>query len=64
MAEQISAVLVLPVLLVLFGQVAGFIVLNVATVVGYCIVIALIDIGMIFLGVRLFQRETILTRWK
>lgn len=63
-AEQISAVLILPLLLVLFGQVAGFIVLNVATILVYCIIIALIDVGMIFLGVRLFQRETILTRWK
>jgi len=26
--------------------------------------VALIDVGLIYLGVALFQRETILTRWK
>ena len=25
---------------------------------------AVIDVGLIYLGARLFQRETILTRWK
>jgi ABC-2 type transport system permease protein len=63
-AEQISAVLILPVLLILFGQLIGFLTLSVAAVLGFIIALALIDIGMIFLGVRLFQRETILTRWK
>jgi len=27
-------------------------------------VLLLIDVGLVVLGVRLFQRETILTKWK
>ncbi len=63
-AEQISAVLVLPILLVLFGQIAGFVILNVSTMMLFIVVLALIDVGLVYLGARLFQRETILTRWK
>ena len=63
-AEQISAVLVVPILMVLFGQIAGFVVLNVGTMLVFIVVLALLDVGLIYLGARLFQRETILTRWK
>ena len=63
-AEQISALLVLPVLLVLFGQVAGFVVLSITAILVFIVGLVAIDVGMIFLGARLFQRETILTRWK
>jgi len=27
-------------------------------------VLVLVDVGLIYLGARLFQRETILTKWK
>ncbi len=63
-AEQISAVLIVPILLVLFGQIAGFIVLNVTTMLVFIVILALIDVGLVFLGVKLFQRETIITRWR
>jgi ABC-2 type transport system permease protein len=63
-AEQISAVLVLPILMVLFGQIAGFIVLNVGTMLLFIAGLAVVDVALIYLGARLFQRETILTRWK
>jgi hypothetical protein len=29
-----------------------------------CVILALVDILVIYLAIRLFQRETILTRWK
>jgi ABC-2 type transport system permease protein len=63
-AEQISAVLILPVIVVLFGQIAGFITLNVQLVLITIAVLVMIDIGMVILGARLFRRETILTGWK
>ena len=63
-AEQISAVLVMPIILVLFGQISGLIVLKVSTMLVFIAVLAVIDVAMIYLGARLFQRETILTRWK
>ena len=63
-AEQVSAILVLPVMLVLFSQVAGLITINVPAVLIAAVVLLLIDVGLVAAGSRLFQRETILTRWK
>ena len=63
-AEQISIVLIVPILVLLFGQMVGFLTLNVTTMLIFCLIITLIDVGMIYLGARLFQRETILTKWK
>jgi ABC-2 type transport system permease protein len=63
-AEQISAVLIVPLLLVLFGQIGGLIVLNPGMMFILIIALVAIDVGMVYLGARLFQRETILTRWK
>jgi ABC-2 type transport system permease protein len=63
-AEQISAVLVLPVMLVLFGQIAGIVTLDVKLVLITALVMGVIDIAMIRVAARLFRRETILTRWK
>lgn len=63
-AEQISAVLIMPVILVLFGQIAGIVVLNVQLVLITAAVLVLLDVAMIRLAARLFRRETILTGWK
>ena len=63
-AEQTSAVIIVPLLVVLFGQLAGLIVLNVAFMLVTIVVLALIDVAMVYLGARLFQREIILTQWK
>ncbi len=63
-AEQLSAVVILPLLAVFFGQVAGLFVLNSTLILIMCLVLILVDILMVYLAVRLFQRETILTRWK
>ena len=63
-AEQTAAVIIVPVLAVLFGQLGGIIVLNVSFVIGTIILLLLIDAGLVALAVRLFEREAILTRWK
>jgi ABC-2 type transport system permease protein len=63
-AEQLSAVVILPLLAVFFGQIAGLFVLNSTLILIMCLVLLLVDILMVYLAVRLFQRETILTRWK
>lgn len=63
-AEQISAVVIVPVMLLLFAQLAGVIVINVPFMLIAIVVLLLIDIGMIYLGANIFDRETILTRWK
>lgn len=63
-AEQLSTVVILPVLGLFFGQITGFLLINTRLVLVMAAVMVLIDIGMVYLAVRLFQRETILTRWK
>ncbi|MCC7361809.1 MAG: ABC transporter permease subunit [Anaerolineales bacterium] len=63
-AEQTAAVIIAPLLAVLFGQLAGVIVLNVTFMLVAIVLLALIDLAMVYLGARLFQRENILTRWK
>ena len=63
-AQQISAVLVVPVLGLLFGQLAGVIVLGPAVALGIAAVLAVIAAGALWFATRLFQREVILTRWR
>lgn len=63
-AEQISSVVIIPIMAVLFAQLAGVIVINVTFMIIAIVVLALVDVGMVFLGASIFERETILTRWK
>jgi ABC-2 type transport system permease protein len=63
-AEQLGSLVVLPLLVLLFGPMVGLIMLNSTTFWISSVVVVLIDIGLMYLGVALFQRETILTRWK
>jgi ABC-2 type transport system permease protein len=63
-AQQFSAVLVVPVLALLFGQLAGVIVLGPALALGIGAVLAIVAGGAVWLATRLFQREVILTRWR
>jgi ABC-2 type transport system permease protein len=63
-AEQISGALIVPVLGLIFGQLAGVIVLNLQLMLVVALVLAVVDVGLIYAGARLFQREAILTRWK
>jgi len=63
-AEQISAILIVPVMVIFFGQIAGFILINLQLILISITVLIIIDIAALFLGSRLFQRENILTRWK
>ncbi len=63
-AEQTAAVIIVPVLAVLFGQLGGLIVLNLAFVIGTILVLLIVDVALVALAVRVFEREAILTRWK
>jgi ABC-2 type transport system permease protein len=63
-AEQVSAVVILPVLAVFFGQIAGLFFINRNLILLFSLIVLVVDIGMLYFAVRLFQRETILTRWK
>lgn len=63
-AQQISAVLVVPVLGLLFGQLAGVVVLGPALALGIGVTLAIIAAVALWVATRLFQREVILTRWR
>ncbi len=63
-AEQLSALVVLPLLLLFFAQAAGLIILNRSLIVVLAVVLAAVDVFLFHLAVRVFDRETILTRWR
>lgn len=62
-AQQISAVAVIPVLTIFFGQLAGLLILSPLFALGTAVVLAVLALASISLAVRVFQREVILTRW-
>ena len=63
-AEQISMVIIIPVLGGFFGQVAGAFILNTQLIVIVALVMVALDALMIYLATQVFDRESILTRWK
>ncbi len=63
-AEQIAMVVILPILLVFFGQLAGVLIVDTRFVLLSALVLLIVDIFLAYLAVRVFQRENILTRWK
>jgi len=63
-AEQIGMLVMLPILLIFFGSIFGLFALTTSTMLLFGAATFLVDIGLMILGVKLFQRETILTRWK
>ena len=62
-AQQISGVVIIPVMGLFFGQLAGAIVVSAAFVAGVSLALLVIDALAIRLAVLVFQRERILTRW-
>ncbi len=63
-AQQVGGLLVLPVLGIGVAQTAGLFLLSAWTFAATCLVLLALDAGVFALGVRLFQRDRILTRWR
>lgn len=63
-AEQLGALVLIPLMALFIGAMAGFIMLNSITFWIASALVAVADVGLVYLGTALFQRETILTRWK
>ncbi len=63
-AQQLGAIVILPIAGLLFAQVFGLIRLDVWYVLLLALIVGLVDLGMLWLAVRLFDRESILTRWR
>ena len=63
-AEQMTTVLIVPIMAVMFAQIGGLLVINRDLMMISAFIMLVLDGVLIYLGARLFQRETILTRWK
>ncbi len=63
-AEQVSMVIIVPVLAGFLGQMAGWFILNRQLISIISLVTLALDAFLFYLAVRIFQRESILTRWK
>ena len=63
-AEQLSVVIIVPLLAMFFGQMAGLLIIDRQLVIVIALALVLVDALLTYFAVQLFQRETILTRWK
>ena len=63
-AEQLSAIVILPLLMLIIGQSVGFILVDQRVIIILGVVVAVIDAVLFYFSVKVFQREAILTRWK
>ena len=63
-AEQLSALVILPLILLVVGQSVGLILINEQMLLWLGLIIAVADVVLVYLTIKLFQRENILTRWK
>ena len=63
-AQQIGALIILPIAGLLVAQLSGSIVLTPPVVMLIAAVLAGVNVVLMGIGIRLFQRESILTRWK
>lgn len=63
-AEQLSSLVVLPLIAIFMGQSFGLIQVNQTVIIWFALGLAIIDALLLFFATQLFQRENILTRWK
>ena len=62
-AQQVSAVLVVPIMGLFVLQLFGMVTLSVTVLLGVSAVLLVLDLILIKLGSAVFQREEILTKW-
>lgn len=63
-AEQMSALVILPLVFLIIGQSMGLILIDRQVMIIMGLVVLIADAILLYLAIRLFERETILTRWK
>jgi ABC-2 type transport system permease protein len=63
-AQQIGVFVILPIAGLLVGQLAGAIQLTVALIAWITLGLLVINVALMRVAIALFDRETILTRWK
>lgn len=63
-AQQLGGILVIPITGVFIGQLAGQFLFGIGALWITALALVMLDAGLLWLGVRVFRRETILLRWK
>jgi ABC-2 type transport system permease protein len=63
-AQQLGVFVILPIPALLLGQIFGAVELTVPLILCISLVLILVNIGLMWFAIRLFDRETILTRWR
>jgi ABC-2 type transport system permease protein len=63
-AQQLTSLLILPITIVFIAQLMASFVLTPAWLLLGCTVAAALNTLLLMVGVRVFERETILTRWR
>jgi len=63
-SQQIGGVVILPVLIFFFISIGGLISSGITPLLLFCAVIFAVDLGVLWLSTRTFQREEILVSWK
>lgn len=63
-AQQIGALVILPISGLLVVQLTGDVLLTIPVLAYLCLALVAINAGLMWLGIRLFDREAILVRWK
>lgn len=63
-AEQLSMLVVIPLLGLFFGQLVGWFFINKTLILWMALVLTIIDTGLMIFATHLFRRENILTRWR
>ncbi len=63
-AQQISVLLIMPIMGLFIGQFSGLLLIDVNVLLGVALLVLVVDLVVVRLGKSLFDREEILTRWK
>ena len=63
-AEQLSSLVMIPLLATFMAQSFGLIQVNKTVIIWFALGLVMIDTLLLYFATQLFQRETILTRWK
>jgi ABC-2 type transport system permease protein len=62
-AEQLSMLVVIPLLGLFFAQIAGLVYINRTVILWMALMVTMLDAVLVYFATQLFQREAILTRW-
>jgi ABC-2 type transport system permease protein len=63
-AQQLSSLLILPVTLLFIAQLTGAFLAGIGLLAAAALGCAVLNVGLAWIGIRVFARETILMRWK